>query len=258
MNIALDMSPLAFALSFGLVLASAVLSWFFKLGLHQDILVAGIRLVLQLGLAGLIFQYVFTSDWPGWGLILLTAMTLMAARNASKRGPQIKGSFWIALVALVANVVLTLLVFVGSGTIRFEVSEIVPITGMIVGNSMTAIGLVYTDFIRYFKDWSQMILERLALGANARQASQGVIQQTIANGMIPTIDSAKTMGIVSLPGMMMGMLFAGTSPLQAVLYQTIIIFMTLSIAALSTFITSLLSYRQFFDDRDRLDHPTND
>ena len=42
--------------------------------------------------------------------------------------------------------------------------------------------------------------ERLALGANLKQASQTLIVNAIKTGMAPTIDSAKTVGLVSLPG----------------------------------------------------------
>ena len=52
-------------------------------------------------------------------------------------------------------------------------------------------------------------MEKLALGATIKLASLPIIQQSVKTGMAPTIDSAKTVGIVSLPGMMSGLIFCG-------------------------------------------------
>ena len=70
--------------------------------------------------------------------------------------------------------------------------------------------------------------------------------------MLPTIDSAKTLGIVSLPGMMTGLILAGTSPLEAIKFQIMVTFMLLSTTSISSFIACYLSYRSFFNDRKQL------
>lgn len=70
--------------------------------------------------------------------------------------------------------------------------------------------------------------------------------------MIPTIDSMKTLGIVSLPGMMTGLILAGTSPLEAIKYQIMVIFMLLSTTAIATFIACYMSYKNFFNSRKQL------
>ncbi|KAA9220663.1 MULTISPECIES: ABC transporter permease [Aerococcus] len=247
-----SMTPIALAFSFSLVLISLAISYFNQLKLEKAILTAGIRIVIQLSIAALIFQFIFTKDNFYLSALLLLIMLVIAAWNASKRGGQIKGRFWIALVTLMVTEGVTLFVFVGSGAVQWTPSQVIPISGMIIGNAMNAVGLVFSDLLTYFSDQSQAILERLALGATPRQASQGLIRQTIADGMIPTIDGAKTTGIVTLPGMMMGLLFAGVDPMTAVLYQSIVMFMTLSTAAITTFVSSLLTYRKFFTDRDLL------
>ena len=56
------------------------------------------------------------------------------------------------------------------------------------------------------------MLERLALGAGLLDASIAIVREAILTGMSPTIDSAKTVGLVSLPGMMSGLIFAGVNP----------------------------------------------
>jgi putative ABC transport system permease protein len=70
--------------------------------------------------------------------------------------------------------------------------------------------------------------------------------------MVPTIDSAKTLGIVSLPGMMTGLILAGVSPIEAVKYQIIVTFMLLSATSLSSVSACYLSYKSFFNARKQL------
>jgi putative ABC transport system permease protein len=82
----------------------------------------------------------------------------------------------------------------------------IPISGMIASNSMVAIGLAYRSLNSQFHDQRQGVLERLALGADLLDASIAIVREAIRTGMSPTIDSAKTVGLVSLPGMMSGLI----------------------------------------------------
>jgi putative ABC transport system permease protein len=74
--------------------------------------------------------------------------------------------------------------------------------------------------------------------------------------MLPTIDSAKTLGIVALPGMMTGLILAGTSPVQAIKYQIMVTFMMLSTTSIASFIACYLSYKGFFNKRKQLVNTT--
>lgn len=89
---------------------------------------------------------------------------------------------------------------------------------MIASNSMVAIGLCYREMNSLFRDQRQQVLEKLALGAPVKLASASIVRQAIRTAMHPTIDSAKTVGLVSLPGMMSGLIFAGASPIFAIKY----------------------------------------
>lgn len=97
-----------------------------------------------------------------------------------------------------------------SGAIKFVPSQMIPISGMIASNSMVAVGLAYRSLNSQFHDQRQGVLERLALGAGLLDASIAIVREAILTGMSPTIDSAKTVGLVSLPGMMSGLIFAGS------------------------------------------------
>src|SRR5699024_7372088 len=134
----------------------------------------------------------------------------------------------------------------------FQPSQIVPLAGTIAGNSMTAIGLSFSSLENLYHDNQEKILEKIALGATPRQASQRIIKKSISNGLIPIIDKAKALGIVTFPGTMNGLLFAGVSPLIAVAYQIMIIFTQISTATLSSYLVTILSYPSLFTDRAEL------
>ena len=95
-------------------------------------------------------------------------------------------------------------------------------------------------------------MERLALGATPYQAAHKVIQLTIKNGIQPTVDMIKTTGIVSLPGMMSGLIFAGIDPMKAIVYQIMVMFMLIGATAFAMLIATYLSYQSFFNDRYQL------
>ncbi len=84
------------------------------------------------------------------------------------------------------------------------------------------------------------ILVALSLGATGAQASRRATYRAIRAGMIPKIDSLKTVGLVQLPGMMTGLIIAGTSPLIAVRYQLLIMYSITASSALVSIILGML------------------
>ncbi len=99
----------------------------------------------------------------------------------------------------------------------------------------------------------QQVLEKLALGSNYKLASMDILRSSIKTGMSPSIDSAKTVGIVNLPGMMAGLIFAGVDPVQAIRYQIMVTFMLLSATSIGSVIACYWAYRRFFNDQEQLE-----
>lgn len=70
--------------------------------------------------------------------------------------------------------------------------------------------------------------------------------------MLPSIDSIKTTGIVTLPGMMSGLILAGINPIQAIMYQIMISFIVIGTISITTFLSSSLACRSYFNERYQL------
>lgn len=239
-------------ISSSLVLVTLFFSYWQKLKLEKETLISVIRAVIQLVAVGYVLEYVFGFKNPLFTTLLLLFMTFNAAYNAAKRGKAIKKGLAISFLAIASGTIVTLTILVFSKTIRYEPYQIIPVSGMIISNAMVALGLCYKQIASDFKNKHEEVETKLSLGADILPSSIEIIRDSIKTGMLPTIDSAKTLGIVSLPGMMTGLILAGTPPMEAIKYQIMVTFMLLSTTSISSFIACYLSYRSFFNGRKQL------
>ena len=248
-----DVSYLSLFLALSLVLVALIISSKEKLGLTKDIIASVLRTIVQLTVVGYLLYYIFDVDNIFLTLAMVLIIVYNASRQADKRNPNHKKRFHQSFLAIFLATGLTLTVLILSGAIQFLPSQIIPITGMIASNSMVAIGLCYREMNSLFRDQRQQVLEKLALGAPVKLASASIVRQSIRTAMQPTIDSAKTVGLVSLPGMMSGLIFAGVSPIFAIKYQIMVMFMLLSATSLGAVIAAYFAYRTYFNNRAQLD-----
>ncbi|MFD2308183.1 ABC transporter permease [Enterococcus termitis] len=250
MNLAVNDLSLLFASM--LVIVALLISYKEKLGFTKDIIISVCRAVIQLILVGYLLKYIFQVDNKIVTIVMAGVIIINAALNAKKRSNHLKNGFLISFIAIVCSTGVTIGVLVFSGAIRFIPSQIIPISGMIASNSMVAIGLCYRNMDSLFHDQRQAVLEKLALGADIKLASQSIVRASIRTGMAPTIDSAKTVGIVSLPGMMSGLIFAGVDPVHAIKYQIMVTFMLLSATSIGSVIATYFAYKEYYNERKQL------
>lgn len=235
-----------------LIVVPLIISQKEQLGLGKDIVWSAGRAVIQLFIVGYLLNFIFGLEHPTYMILLVLIMIFNAAYNAKKKAPYIKNALAISFFSILVGASITSGVLVLSGTLAFEANEIIPTSGMIISNAMVAIGLSYRNMQNSFREKREEIEVKLALGAEVKQASKAIMKESIKVGMMPTIDSAKTLGIVSLPGMMTGLILGGASPIIAVKFQMMVTFMLLSATSIATMICTYLSYQSFFNERKQL------
>lgn len=235
-----------------LVIISMVMSYRQELNLEKDIFISAIRATVQLLIIGFILSYIFGTESPIFIIGLLGFMVFNAAYNSAKRGQGIPHALWISWFAITIGAWITLSILLVTGVLDFTAYQLIPVGGMVISGAMVAIGLCYRQLLSNFDLRQQEVEIKLALGSTPKQASKAIVRDIIKTGLQPTIDSAKTLGIVALPGMMTGLILAGMPPLEAVKYQMIVTFMTLSTISIVCFITCQLAYRTFFNNRNQL------
>lgn len=248
----LAVNDLSLIIAFALVLIAVLISSKEKLDLSKDIFYSILRAIIQLVIVGYLLKYIFQVNNTFLTIAMSLFIVFNAAWNAHKRNPSQYKKYHHSLLALIVSTYITLGVLILSEAIKFIPSQIVPITGMIASNSMVAIGLCYRSLDTQFHDQQQQLLEKLALGASIKLASQSILQQSIKTAMQPTIDSAKTVGLVSLPGMMSGLIFAGLDPVHAIKYQIMVTFMLLSATSLGSIIGGYFAYKNYFNSAHQL------
>lgn len=253
MNGGTDLNTTSLLIASSLVLISIFFSYWQKLKLEKEIIIGAIRAIVQLALVGYLLEYIFGMENPLFTTLLIIFMVINASFNAGQRGKGIKNCTLISFISITAGSILTLSILLISGAIKYEPYQMIPISGMIVSNAMIALGLCYKNMKNDFKSKREEVETKLSLGGDSLTSSLEIIRNSIKTGMIPSIDSAKTLGIVSLPGTMTGLILAGTSPVIAVKYQIMVTFMMLSTTAIASFLACYLAYRGFFNNRKQLD-----
>ncbi len=230
-----------------------VLSFRLSLGLEKDLAVATVRTYLQLIALGLVLRWVFGVDSPWLVIGLLVVMVLVAASIILRRSPDAPpGIFASSAVSMALTGFLV--TFSVTGLIVqvepwYEPRYVIPIAGMVLGNSMTGIALALERVFADLDSRSDEVLATLALGATPWEAAHSSVRGALRAGLIPTINSMAAAGIVFIPGMMTGQILAGADPVTATGYQIVVMLMVAAATALGSVLAVVFTYhRRFTDD----------
>ncbi|EOR47436.1 ABC transporter permease [Staphylococcus aureus] len=247
------MSNTALGLTALLLVIPIIISY--KEGLHiiKDLIVATLRAVVQLIILGFLLHYIFKIN-DKWLLVLCVFVIIVNAswNTISRSSPVMHHVFLISFVAIFVGTALPLAGTIATGAIQFPANEVIPIGGMLANNGLIAINLAYQNLDRAFVQDGTNIESKLSLAATPKLASKGAIRESIRLAIVPTIDSVKTYGLVSIPGMMTGLIIGGVPPLQAIKFQLLVVFIHTTATIMSALIATYLSYGQFFNARHQL------
>ena len=239
-------------LALGLVAVAVALSFREKLDLEGEMGVAVVRAFVQLAAIGYVINFVFGLDSLGYVALLLAAMVGFAGWTSSRRAKGVPRALPHATLAVAVAAACTLGLLLVLGVVPPTGRYLIPLGGMVVGNSMNAASLVLSRLRDDVAEQRPKVEAALALGATSRQAIAPILKASLKGAMIPLIDSTKTVGIVSLPGAMAGMIIGGADPLEAVRLQIVVMYMLLGSVSIAAMLSGLLSYRSFFTPRHQL------
>ena len=239
-------------LTLALVAVAVGLSLYERLGLERDIGIAVVRSFVQLSAIGYVIDYVFGLESLGAVGLLLAGMVLFAGWTSARRARGVPRALPVAAVAVGVAAVATLGVLLILQIVPATARYLIPLGGMVIGNSMNAASLTLTRIRDDLSEQQLKVEAALALGATSRQAVAPILRTALQRALIPLIDSTKTTGIIFLPGAMVGMIIAGADPLEAVRLQIVVLYMLLGSVSIAAILVGLLSYRSFFTARHQL------
>jgi len=234
------------AASLALVAIAVAVSLWRRADLERDLGLAVLRSFVQLSAVGYVIQAIFDSDRLWLVGVLLAVMVAFGSVTARRRARAVPGALVPIVLALATAAVVTLGLVLALDVFAAEPRYLVPVGGMVIGNSMTAAAVALDRLADEVSGQARQIEATLALGATARQASAGLVTRSLRSGLIPLVDSTKTTGIVFFPGTMVGMLVAGAEPIDAVRLQLVLLWVLLGSVALAAVIATGLGYRGFF------------
>ena len=241
------------AASLALVGFAAGISVWQQLGLQRQIVWAAARALAQLLLVGGALTLLFApgrSLW--WSWVWTAGMVAYAGDVARRRAPEVPRLGILTVAAFAAATVITLGVLFGLRVFPLQPRTLVPIAGMMIGNSMTATVLVARRLIDELRDKRDEVEARLALGQPSRQAASPYLRIALRSALSPQIETTKATGLVFLPGAMTGLILAGVPPVQAVLVQAVVMFLILGSVAVTTVVVASGLVRLVFTRDHRL------
>ena len=252
-----DISFARLAAGYSLLLAPLAFLLWYRLPLFKDSLIAVVRMTVQLLFVGFYLQVVFewNNFWlnAGWLLVMIAVADASIVRGCGLRLARFTLPVFIALVA---GTLVPLLFFMGPILRQanwLEAQYAIPIGGMILGNCLRADIVGVSRFYRSIRDGEPLFLHHLAQGARLSEAAAPFLRDAAQAALAPTVASMATIGLVSLPGMMTGVILGGADPMTAIKYQIAIMIAIFSGTAITLPVAIWLTMKSSFNGYGVLD-----
>jgi len=244
-----------FALIYFLLLITLAVMKKCKINQTKLLLVASVRMTVQLVLAGLILTYIFENPHPVFTVLYIVSMTAFAIYMTLQRNKAINIRFKLIVGVSLAVSGLTVVCFfimVIVGVSIFNPKYTIPISGMIIGNAMTGVGLGVKTFTENISSQRSRIDALINMGVTPSKILTPFANQATETALLPTLNSMLGMGIISLPGMMTGQILSGTLPMTAILYQIAIIIAISTVTCMSVFCSLFFGCRTLYNRRNQM------
>ena len=255
MNGIIELQLWQFSIVYLLLLITLAIMKKCQINQSKLLIVASIRMTVQLVLAGLILTYIFEHPHPLFTVLYLAAMTGFAIWRVLSKNRTLSRQFKLVIAgSLSISGLLLLLFFIGVvvGESIFHPQYVIPIGGMVMGNAMTGVTLGVKTFRESLQGQRAKLDALLNIGATPQKILLPFVRQAMETALLPTMNSMLGMGIVSLPGMMTGQILSGTRPTTAILYQIAIMIVISTVVCLSTFGSLYLGYRTLCNHRNQI------
>ncbi|XP_031487019.1 protein ALUMINUM SENSITIVE 3 [Nymphaea colorata] len=228
------------------VLMAVVLSFIQKLDLEKEMIYSIARAFLQLSVIGFVLQFIFSQKNSGWIVLAYLFMVSVAGYTAGQRAKHVPHGKYIAATSILVGTSITMFLLVVLNVFPFTPRYIIPVAGMMVGNSMTVTGVAMKRLRDDVKTQKNLVETALALGATPRQATLQQVKRALILALSPVLDNAKTVGLISLPGAMTGLIMGGASPLEAIQLQIVVMNMLIGASTVSSIMSTYLCWPAFF------------
>lgn len=254
----IDISYLNLLTGLFLLIIPVYYLWKFKTGLVKATLIGTARMIVQLFLIGMYLKYLFLWNSPWVNFLWVIIMVLVAGQTALVRTGLKRKILLIPItIGFLCSVVVVGMYFIGVVLELdnvFSAQYFIPIFGILMGNMLSSNVIALNTFYSGLKREEQLYCYLLGNGATRQEAQAPFVKQAIIKAFSPLIANIAVMGLVALPGTMIGQILGGSSPNVAIKYQMMIMVITFAASMLSLMITISLASHKSFDAYGRLLH----
>lgn len=236
------------------LLCIAFLGRRFDLGLENALIVGILRSFVQLMTLGLILHPIFVMgmDWPYLVFLYVLFMITIAAKESISR-PKYTYKYHTTMTFLALFVCITAVgifdfLFIIRPEPRWNPQYIIPICGMLMGNSINGVSLTVNSLSTQIMEGGRREIELyLSFGASGWESVVRLIRSAVGSGVTPLLNGLNVIGLISIPGMMTGQILGGSPVTEAAHYQILITWSIATCTICNIIMNVFIVYRVAFD-----------
>jgi len=216
------------------------------LGVGSRIGWASARAAIQLVAVGFLLSFILGSAlgiglaWGWIGIMIgITVWTVMRRSDA-----RIPGLSLAAGLAVTGSVGTSLAIAFGFGVFETTPINLIVVAGITIGNALPSTVLAVDQVQKNATSSVGQIEAMLALGFTRADIGRQMAPASARSALIPQVERTKVVGLIALPGAMVGLLIAGTDPIEAVIIQLLVMYLVLGTVAISVLAVVATTTRQ--------------
>lgn len=239
-------------LGFSILAIPVLIFSYYRVKLNRDLIISVLRMIVQLFLVALYLEWIFEKNNAWINSLWVFLMVLVGGGTVVKRvGLSWKQFLFPFLLAGFVSMTIIDGFFLGlviKPDYFFDARYFVPITGMVLGNSLNHNIVGLTAFFKGLSRDKELYYFLLTNSGSSRLALRPFIQDALIQGLNPLLANMSVIGLISLPGMMTGQILGGASPAVAIKYQVMIMLAIFVGCTITLILSILFSKRMVFDD----------
>jgi len=255
MNSTFDIAILRLGVFLLLFIIPLIIFRLLNLKLSSKLLVAVIRMVIQLSLVAVYLETLFRWNHPlinGLWILVMIFVANLSILNQAGLTFRAFAPICLTYLLLTGSVIYTSFLFLIEPEVLLNSRYTIPLMGMTFGNLLRGNIVALNRFHSDLRQRENEYIQWIALGATRIEALKPFFRNAVQAALAPQIGTISTLGLVSLPGMMTGQILGGSSPAVAIKYQIMIMTAIFTAVSLSTFLSIRFSIHTSFDDFDRI------
>lgn len=174
-------------------------------GLGTDPVWAVGRGLMQVVVMGFLLATILALH-AGWSLLVLLAMSAIAAGISDRRAGGTSGAYPIAFIGICLGTAVVVASMLAMGALQPRIRDLVPVGSIFIAMCMRTASLAFERYER-----------------EAEMASEAPGPVAVKASLIPAIDGMRSLGFVWIPGIMTGLILAGESPARAAFLQFVVV-----------------------------------